>query len=343
MSNLIKKTPKVLQKLEEIEFYTSQGEGIQLNYEFLKNYNSEETRKAYYADLKHFFDFFKMAFKKSVKNPKQVKRAHVVAYKDFLIDCGGIDGGKASNLTVRRKMATLSSYFKFMMENDVMDHNPVEGVKRPRKSPTKGTECLSDGQVRLLLDHLDVEVMVNGESFTPHLHRTLIYTLFYTGIRVSEVINIKRSDYFTYNGMPAIKIISKGDKFRIVPIHENLKVVIDDYLKILRVTLRKLKGRTLQSGDHLFFSLKNNKNAARPNISRYGVYKILNQRAFQVGIRERISPHSARATLITSLLDQGQDLYRVSLSVGHSNPETTKIYDKRNRSVKDNAILDVNY
>lgn len=342
MGKLIKKTPKVLNKLKEIEFYTNQGDGIRLNYEFLKNFNSEQTRKAYYSDLKHFFDFYHMAFGKSLKNPSEVKRAHIIAYKDFLIDCGGMDGDKASNLTVRRKMATLSSYFKFMMENDVMDYNPVEGVKRPRKTPNKGTDCLSDSQVRILLNHLDIEAAVKAD-FTTHLHRALIYTLFYTGIRVSEVIGIKRKDYFEYNGMPAIRIRAKGDKFRIVPIHKNLKSVLEDYFKVLRPVLRKKRNSYLTSEDFIFFSLMNNKNPNRLNISRYGVYKILNQRAFEVGIRGKISPHSARATLITSLLDQGQDLYRVSLSVGHANPETTKIYDKRSRSVKDNAILDIEY
>lgn len=342
MKKLIKQTPKVIQKLQEIEFYTGLGDGLKLNYEFLKNYNSPETRKAYYSDLKHFFDFFHLAFGKALKNPKQVTRTHIIAYKDFLIDCGGVDGDKASNLTVRRKMATLSSYFKFMMENSVMDHNPVDGIRRPRKSPTKGTECLSDKQVRLLLDYLDMNTM-GVEDFTRQLHRCLIYILFYTGIRVSELINIKRKDFFVYQGMPALRIKAKGDKFRIVPIHPKLKDVIDSYLQVLRKTIRTKYKENLRADGYLFFSLMNNKNNKRKNISRYGVYKILNKTAFAAGIRNKISPHSARATLITNLLDQGQDLYRVSLSVGHANPETTKIYDKRSKSVKDNVIVEIEY
>lgn len=342
MSEIIKSTPKVLKKLEELEFFSKAGKGQKLHYEFLKNYNSDETRKAYYADLKHFFDFYKMAFNKSVRHPSEVKRIHVIAYKDFIIDCGGHDNAKASNLTVRRKMATLSSYFKFMMESQVIENNPVDGIKRPKKSPNKGTECLSENQVRLLLDYLDIEAKISGE-FTPHLHKTLIYILFYTGIRVSELIGIKRKDYFEYNGMPAIKINAKGGKTRIVPVHQKIKVVLDEYLKIMRKEIKKRFSESLTSDDYLFFSVKNNRNKERKNISRFGVYKILNTKAFQAGIRQKISPHSARATLITSLLEQGQDLYRVSLSVGHANPETTKIYDKRNRSVKDNAILDINY
>lgn len=342
MSDLIRKTPKVLKKLEELEFFSKAGNGQKLHYEFLKNFNSEETRKAYYSDLKHFFDFYKMAFKKSIRHPAEVTRVQIIAYKDFIMDCGGKDNDKASNLTVRRKMATLSSYFKFMLEKDIIQSNPVDGIRRPKKTPNKGTECLSDNQVRLLLDFLDVEVITQNE-FTPHLHRTLIYILFYTGIRVTELINIKRKDFYVYNGMPAFKIMAKGGKQRIVPIHPDVKLIVEDYFKVLRVQLKSMKQDPLTADDYLFFSLKNNRNKERKNISRYGVYKILNTRAFQAGIRQKISPHSARATLITSLLEQGQDLYRVSLSVGHANPETTKIYDKRNRSVKDNAILDINY
>ena len=342
MTQLIKKSPKILKKLEELEFFTRAGNGEKLHYEFFKNYNSEETRKAYYSDLKHFFDFFKMAFKQTIRHPSQVQRVHIIAYKDFLIDCGGMDQTKASNLTVRRKMATLSSYFKFMLERDIISSNPVEGIKRPKKTPNKGTDCLSENQVRLLLDFMDVETMVN-DNFTTHLHRTIIYILFFTGIRVSELINLKRKDFTTYNGMYSFRIRAKGGKIRIIPIHPQLKIIIEDYFKVLRNCLKEQYNKKLGVDDYLFFSVKNNRNKERGNISRYGVYKILNTRAFQAGIRQKISPHSARATLITSLLEQGQDLYRVSLSVGHANPETTKIYDKRIRSLKDNAILDINY
>lgn len=339
---IIIKSNKVLKKLEELEFFSKAGSGQRLHFEFLKNFNSEQTRQAYYSDLKHFFNFYKMAFKKSIRHPREVTRAHIIAYKDFLIDCGGVDHNKASNLTVRRKMATLSSYFKFMQENQVIDINPVDGIKRPKKTPNKGTECLTEGQVRLLLDYLDIEALTNSE-FTTHLHRTLIYILFYSGIRVSELIELKRQDFYVYNGMPAFRIRAKGGKIRIVPIHETLKTIIEDYFKVLRVQLKEMNLGILRGDDYLFFSLKNNRNKNRKNLSRYGVYKILNQRAFQAGIKQKISPHSARATLITSLLEQGHDLYKVSLSIGHANAETTRIYDKRNRSVKDNAILDLTY
>lgn len=334
---------KVIRKFKELEFFSNAGKGQRLHYEFFKNFNSEQTRKAYYSDLKHFFDFFKMAFSKTLRHPSEVTRAHIIAYKDFLIDCGGQDSNKASNLTVRRKLSSLSSYFKFMQENLEIDLNPVDGVKRPKKSPNKGTECLSQGQVKLLLEYLDTEVILNKDDFTTHLHRTVIYTLFFTGIRVSELIKIKRSDFFTYNSMPAFKITAKGQKTRIVPVNESLKTIIEDYFIALRSLYRKKKWGRLLPDDYIFFSLMNNRNKSLVHISRQGIYKILEKRAFQAGIRQKISPHSARATLITALLDQGHDLYKVSLSVGHANPETTKIYDKRNRSLKDNAILDLSY
>lgn len=335
-------TPKALKKFEELEFFTKAGQGEKLHYQFLKNFNSEETRKAYFGDLKHFFNFYKMAFKKSIRHPREIEKYHIVAYKDFLIDCGGKEQDKASNLTVRRKLATLSSYFKFMQENHIIKTNPLDGIKRPKKSPNKGTECLSEQQVRLLLDYLDTELSFNYD-FKNIMHRTLIYTLFYTGIRVSECIKLTRADYFIYNAMPAFKIKAKGGLTRIVPIHESLKIKLEEYFRFLKQFYREKKWGPFGGKHYLFFSLMNNRSSSKSHLSRYGVYKILNKRAFESGIRQDISPHSARATLITSLLDQGHDLYKVSLSVGHANPETTKIYDKRNRSLKDNAILDINY
>lgn len=337
-SKMIKHTPKVIKKLEELEFFSKRGNGHKLHYEFFKNLNSEETRKAYYSDIKHFFEFYKMAFGKSIRHPSEVERAHIIAYKDFIISCGGKDQAKASNLTVRRKISTLNTYYKFLLERDIVKFNPVEGIKRPKKSPNKGTNCLSQNQVRLLLDYMDIEV-IGHNDFTTHLHRTLIYVLFYTGIRVSELIKIQRQDLSKYNGQYILKIKAKGSKLRIVPIHKELMDIIKEYMSIVKIEL----SRTLHADDYLFFSKMNNRNQNKIHLSRQGVNKILAKRTFQAGIRENITPHSARATVITSLLDQGHDLYKVSLSIGHSNPETTKIYDKRNQSVKDNAILDLSY
>ena len=331
-----------IQKWKDLEFFTKAGKGQKLHYEFLKNYNSEQTRLAYYQDLKNFFQFYKMAFGRSIRHPKDVERLHIVAYKDYLIQYGGNDQGAASNLTVRRKLATLSSYFKFMQEKDVISLNPVEGIKRPKKTATKGTECLSQEQVKLFLDYVDFQSF-DQDNFNSQMHRILIYTLFFTGMRVSEIIGIKYSDLGSYNGMMRIKVKVKGGAFRMVPIHPRLADVLKQYLPYLRSAYKKRFKRSLEKSDYLFISLKNNRNKEKVQISRGGVYKILNQLAFKAGIRQEISPHSARATLITSLLEQGIELDKVSHSIGHANIETTKIYDKRHRSLKDNAILDLNY
>ena len=337
-----KQRPNIQKKLNELEFFSKAGNGQRLHYEFLKNFNSEETRKAYYGDLKHFFDFYKQAFHITMRHPSEVSRAHIIAYKDFLIECGGKDATKASNLTVRRKLAALSSYFKFMQEKLVVDSNPVEGVKRPKKSPTKGTESLSQEQVKLFLEFMDLESFSHNDNFTVQMHRALIYTLFYSGMRVTEIISLKYQDISKYNGMMIFRVKVKGGSYRMVPVHPTLIDCLKEYLPFLRKTYRRL-GQTLSPQSFLFISLNNRKNPDLKHITRHGVYKILNKRAFQAGIRQDISPHSARATLITALLTQGEDLERVSHSVGHANIETTKIYDKRIRSIRDNAILDLNY
>ncbi len=344
MDKSVKKTQQIatIQKWKDLEFFSKAGKGQKLHYEFLKNFNSEQTRIAYYQDLKNFFQFYKMAFGKSIRHPKEIERFHIVAYKDYLIQYGGTDQKAASNLTVRRKMATLSSYFKFMQEKSIISINPVDGIKRPKKTAVKGTECLSQEQVKLFLDYVDFQAF-DLNHFQAQMHRTLIYTLFFTGMRVSEIINIKYSDLGSYNGMMRIKAKVKGGQFRMVPIHPRLAVVLKDYFPYLRLAYKTKFNRKLEKNDYLFLSLKNNRNSEKTQLSRGGVYKILNKLAFKAGIRQDIGPHTARATLITSLLEQGVELDKVSHSVGHANIETTKIYDKRHRSLKDNAILDLNY
>ena len=331
----VSKTSKsnIMSVLNEIEFYSRSGQGHKLHYEYLKNFNSDQTRRAYNSDLKLFFSFFSKAFRQRVTHPKIVERFHVVAYKEYLSKVGGQDGLEAAPKTIGRKLGALNSYFKFLLEKDIIQKNPCDGVSRPNQSIKTETNALSDEQVGELLNSL------KSDTLTQCLHKALLFTLFGTGIRVSELINLKREDYTKKNGHTVIRFKAKGGKFRVLPLRFEVCKVIDNYIRKMSKSGRKIDPR-----EPLFQPSRNNHTGelVRP-LNRTTVMRVLKKSCHNIGIFENISPHSARATMISSLLEKGVDLYKVSLAAGHSNPKTTKHYDKRTKSLQDSALLEVDY
>lgn len=325
--------PHVLKTLDEIESFSRSSDKFQIHYEFFKNFNSESTRQAYYLDLKHFFAFFKIAFKKTIRHPRQVKRFHVVAYKEFLSKAGTIEGTGCAPKTIGRRLGCLNSYFKFLMEKSLIEINPVEGIKRPRQEVVQETNFLTDDQVKALLNSLSTDTLQNA------LYRAVLYILFGTGIRVSELVNIRFQDYFKKGTYKVLKIFAKGGKIRHIPIKHEVAMAIEDYIKKY-----KKEGHRWHREDFLIRPTRNNATGVtNKGLNRSTVYRIIKKCCENIGIFDRVSPHTARATLITSLLAKNIDLYKVSLSVGHENPKTTKNYDKRRRALQESALFDVDY
>jgi len=324
---------KVLDVLEEIERFSQSSDSFQIHFEFFKNFNSEQTRLAYHSDLKHFFFFFRSAFKTPLRHPKQVNRFHIVAYKEFLTKAGGIDDQPSAPKSIGRKLGCLNSYFKFLMEKGIIATNPVDGVKRPKQEVINPTFDLSDEQIKALLN------LILPIDLQSSLYRAILFVLFGTGIRVSELINLKLKDYDQLQKFKILKFKAKGGKQRMVPLKQEVYLAIDQYLEYM-----KMNGRIIYKDDFLFQPTRNNSNGIlNKPIHRVTIFKLIKKLCFQAMIHQKVSPHSARASVISSLLAKGVDLYKVSLSVGHSNPKTTKLYDKRSKSINDSALLDLDY
>jgi len=160
MSQLIalseKEPLKMAKFFNEIEFYTSIGDSTKLHFEFYKDLNSPETRRAYRFDLKMFHQFFSKQFG-PLRHPRQVQRVHVVAYKAFLLEKGN-KGEPAAPKTVGRRLAALGSYFKFLMEKEIVKANPCEGIRRPRQTIKTETNALTDDQVKALFSTLKCSI-----------------------------------------------------------------------------------------------------------------------------------------------------------------------------------------
>ena len=311
-------------KSKELTVLNSLGKsGPKLEYEFFKNFESEHTRISYRNDISQFLNFLKNYF----PNRDQFERLHLVAFRNFL---------QEKNLapkTIGRKLSALSSYFDFLVEKGLIDFNPATSVKRPRQEVISPTNDLTDEQIGELLTSIE------PKAPSGPLHKAILFTLFYTGIRKSELTGLKFSDLKTVNEHKILEIRAKGGKFLQKVLHPKCFEAIIDYISWM-----KSQGREIFPDDWLFQPTKNPKGPLlNRRLSPKSIDYIVDIHCKKCGISGRISHHSARASYIGSSLDAGADLLTVSQDVGHSSVKTTEIYNKRRRSLKESPAYLLRY
>jgi len=330
-----KKSPLAPIVVNEKSQVTAQGysdeEFAKLDYEFFRNFTSKHTIKSYRNDIRQFFNFLKEFFG-NFSNFQDISRFHVVAFRNHLSDL------EYAPKTINRKLSSVSSYMDFLVEKGLMNFNTSSSIKRPRQEVVNPTNDLSDEDVKALLQAL------NRESESAPLHRAVIYLLFSTGIRKSELINLKLSDLKIQGGHHTITIVAKGGKRLVKVLHPTCVEIIQNYLNWMAS-----KGREVNNEDYLLQPTKNpltgDKNleglnkALRPSSIDY----IVKTWCKKAGITERITPHSARASYIGSALEAGEDLWKVAQDVGHSSVRTTEIYNKRRQQLKDSPAYNLGY
>jgi site-specific recombinase XerD len=292
--------------------------------EFFDNFNSEHTKQAYRRDISGILDFAARSF--SINSPTDIKRFHVIQYKEYLLkDC--------APKTVNRKLSSVSSFLSFLVEKGLMESNPCTNIRRPRQSVKRETEGLSDEEVGLILTK-----GLDKASGSYHLHRAILVMFFATGIRRSELIGIKRSDYKKIKEGASLSILAKGGKFLTKLIPPQCVVVIDDYLDHMASIDRVITG-----DQYLFQPSKNPIGDNNKKMSTTSVRYIISKACKRAGISKRISAHSARASYISAALEGGADMLHVSQDVGHSSVQTTEIYNKRRLSIENSPSLKIKY
>ena len=304
-----------------------------LNYEFFKNFRSEHTRTAYRKDLLQFFAFISQEFG-PLNWFQDMRQGHIIAYRDYLQTAGGRKDRPCSPKTVIRKLAAIKSYFNFLIEKEIVNTNPVSHVKRPRDEVMKETCDLTDKEVNQLIRSIDI----NKKS--GHLHKAILAVMFSTGIRKSELINLKFADYREHQGFRILQFFGKGEKVCRVPVHPAACASLDQYILWM-----KDNNRSHSPNDWLFQPTVNRKNPDNLNkrLSPTSIDYIIKLHCKKAGITTDISPHSARATVIGSLLEDGEDLYKVAQLVNHASTKTTQMYDKRRRRLTDSPVFRLKY
>lgn len=257
-----------------------------------KNY-SIETVKGYNDDLDKFYMYL------TERNIKEVNYSEI---KDYLFYMRSI---KFSNKTICRKISSLRSYFKYLMKNNYIKTNPMLLVSSP-KVDYRLPNYLNYNELNSLLELPD-------KSNSLGLRDLLIIELFYsTGIRLSELTNIKISDIDFYENR--IKILGKGNKERYVYFGDICKNLLKEYIDYSRYKLNK------KNNEYLIL------NKDGDTLTGRGVEYILKKYIKKTDIKGKITPHTLRHTFATHLLNEGADLRSVQELLGHANLKTTSIY-----------------
>lgn len=208
--------------------------------------------------------------------------------------------------SVARLVAAVRGFYRFMVLDRRIDGSPADDLHPPRAWAAL-PKFLSLEEVDQLIARPDLDRPIGVRD------RAMIELLYATGLRVSELINVRLADL--HLDEQYLTCVGKGSKERLVPIGEQAADWIRTYISDARKQL--LKGR---QSPKLFV------NARGGPLSRVGFWKILKQYARAAGFAQRVSPHVLRHSFATHLLDRGADLRAIQLMLGHADLSTTQIY-----------------
>ncbi len=222
--------------------------------------------------------------------------------------------GRASS-TVSRTLASLRSYYLFMMQNGVVKSNPTSNLEAPHVEK-KIPKILSGEEVELLLEQ---PKNCDNKGIRDKAMLELLYA---TGIRVSELINLDVSDV----NVPMSFVRCKGGKKeRIIPMGHQAKDALENYINNVRKYMVKDENETA-----LFV------NCSGARLSRQGFWKLIKYYQHIAGIETDITPHTLRHSFAAHLLENGADLHSIPEMMGHADISSTQVYSRMmNSKIKD--------
>lgn len=292
--------------------------------DFLGQFISKQTQKAYITDLSLFFKFLKKGGL-FVSHPNQIKGAHFQFYRDDLIEKG------YASASINRKLVAVRSFIKWSMAQKLIDHNPLDIVKLPKVQTEAPTMAFDDSEVVDMLNSPD-ESTKKGQ-----MHKLVIHLLFSLGLRRSELVNIRIADIYKDRGHYVVKIKGKGNKDRHLPLSPDVITALKSYMDAMA-------SFDIQFTPEDYLIQSNNKDKNEKPMDGSTVYRIIERYARKCGINKKVSPHSCRATAISHLLDtQKTPIRDVAIFAGHSKITTTERYDKRREGLDNSAAYDINY
>jgi len=277
---------------------------------------SEHTLRAYHKDLLQFDNFLKAEKRSSLESINHLLLRRFLAV---------LRSKNYSKRTIARKLASIRSFFKFLIREGELVANPFEMLRAP-KQDKKLPQFLSITEVDVLLKTPDSFSVMGLRDMA------IMETLYSTGIRVSELVGLDEGHIDFTTGM--IKVQGKGKKERLVPIGSHAINAINEYINS-KPRIKKKEEKSMSRSEPLFLNKYGDRLTAR------SVARSLDKYLKVTGVNLLTSPHTFRHSFATHLLDKGADLRSVQEMLGHSSLSTTQVYThittKRLKNVYDKA------
>ena len=254
---------------------------------------SENTLMSYRRDLNLYYEYIK----ERKKNYIEIESKDILSYIEYLKK-----SGKASS-TVSRSIASLRAFYSYLLLCDKIDLNPAENIKY-EKNIRKVPGILTGKEIDKLFAQPDMT------GFKGLRDKAMLEVLYATGIRVSELINLKVDNINVKMGYITC---DKSDVNRVIPLH-------DEAIDILKVYLKKYKD-LFKKGKYIFINSEGNP------ISRQGFWKIIKEYAKKAKIKKEITPNTLRHSFAAHLIQNGADLKSIQQMLGHKDISTTQIYN----------------
>ena len=260
--------------------------------------------EAYLSDISKLREFFEI--KEKDIPPTKVVQQDLVDFLEFINELG------MSPYSQARMVSGLKAFFRFLNYEDVITKDPSELLEAP-KLGRKLPDTLDLPEIETLLGAIDLSKPEGTRN------RAMLETLYSSGLRVSELTELKISN--VHEDIGFLKVIGKGSKERLVPIGREALKHIRLYREHVRVHVPVQKGFE----DHLFL------NRRGKSLTRVMIFTIIKNLSAEIGLKKNISPHTFRHSFATHLIEGGADLRAVQEMLGHESITTTEIYTHLDR------------
>jgi len=268
-----------------------------LHYLIVERGLSKNTIEAYSHGLSRFLSYLRG---KGIQEIREIGKFEV---RGFLL---ALKKKNLSSKTIVRNLVVIRTFFRFLLQEGILEANPVEDLESPKVSKTL-PDILALREIEQILEQPDLRTPLGMRD------RAMLEMLYATGMRVSELTRLPIHQVNLEGGY--VLLYGKGSKERIVPIG-------NEAIKWVTLYLKKARGILAKGRESPFLFI----NRSGRGMSRQRFWRILKEYGRRAGLHKRITPHLLRHSFATHLLERGADLRSVQMMLGHVDISTTQIY-----------------
>jgi site-specific recombinase XerD len=285
-------------------------------YSFIEKQNSDLTKKAYFSAIIQFYE------SAPLKDYQACEQTHIVFYLNWLKE-------RYATASVAQKITILRSWHQWLHQCELIEKDPSRYIKAPPQDALFGkTEELSDKEVKQLLQ------MPNRNTKAGLRDKIILDLFFHTGMRLESLRKLKVSSLSYERGYHILSIIIKGGKIHRIPIIKGS--IVHDLKEHININ-------SLSDNDFLFRPYKNKFKRYDQCLSPVAIQNIFKKYAKQASIKTRISPHSARVTVISHCSERGSTEIEIQNLTAHRSSTSIRRYNRRREQIENSAAHKISY